>query len=114
MFQVVRAVILVGIGMLIFRAENLRAAGRMFLSLFNREAWHSAGFFWDVGMDPYEYLVILLGVLIVLYVGIKNERKDYCKRPDRFPKDRDTYGNLYGRRGSGDPAGSLWTGIWSC
>lgn len=74
-FQVVRTCILVGIGMLIFRAENLRAAGRMFLSLFNREAWHSAGFFWDVGMDPYEYLVILLGVLIVLYVGIKNERK---------------------------------------
>ena len=74
-FQVVRTCILVGIGMLIFRAENLRAAGKMFLSLFDKEAWRSVGFFWDVGMNPYEYLVILIGVLIVLYVGIQNERK---------------------------------------
>ena len=47
----------------------------MFLSLFDKEAWRSVGFFWDVGMNPYEYLVILIGVLIVLYVGIQNERK---------------------------------------
>lgn len=73
-FQIIRTCIFVGFGMLIFRADHLRAAGEMFLSLFDRTQWHGLSFFWDVGMNPYEYLVILFGTVILLFVDIQNAR----------------------------------------
>lgn len=73
-FQVVRTCVFVGFGMLIFRARDLRAAGHMFLSLFDRTKWGAVDFFWDIGLSPYDYFVALCGVILVLVVGILNER----------------------------------------
>lgn len=75
-FQIVRTFVLVNIGMLIFRADSLRAAAEMAVS-----AVHNAGVrdFWNgtllsLKLDGYDYLILAVGIAIVLAVEILQEK----------------------------------------
>lgn len=75
-FQMIRTFLLVNVGMLIFRAVNLHAALNMLTSAF---AGFSLASFTDgtllhLGLDVYDYGVLLAGVLIMVIVGVLKER----------------------------------------
>lgn len=76
LFQIVRTTLIVGVGMLIFRAPNLGTAGSMFVSAF-RDFRLSAlldGSLFALGLDRHEFLVILLGVIVLFAVGLMQEK----------------------------------------
>lgn len=76
-FAVLRTVVIVNIGMLIFRADNLKTAVKMFASMFKNIDFsvilpgHKNGF----GLSLYDYAVILIGFILLVAVGILKERK---------------------------------------
>jgi hypothetical protein len=87
-FQVFRTFIIVNIGMLIFRAKTLRDAINMFKSIFidfkfsNMLPGHHLG----VRMDWADYLIVVLGVLIIFIVGVLGEKGiDIRQRIARLP-----------------------------
>lgn len=73
LFQILRTVVIVHIGMLIFRADSLTIAFKMFISCFQN-------FHFDItplaylGLDVLDIIVVLVGVLIVFIVGIFKEK----------------------------------------
>lgn len=75
-FQIVRTVFVVNIGMLIFRADSLEQAVSMFTSIFTKIALSPAkmsagsGF----GIDVYDYIIVIIGVLIVFAVSFMQEK----------------------------------------
>lgn len=73
-FQIIRTVVFVNFGMLIFNAENLKAAGRMFLSLFQKEQWSSFGFLQDISLNSYDYLLLVICAALVILVDIRKEK----------------------------------------
>ena len=75
-FSVLRTFVIVNIGMLIFRADTLKIALSMFISLFKNIDFsvlipgHGNGF----GLSIYDYAVILIGFILLLAVGIVKEK----------------------------------------
>lgn len=74
--QLLRTLILVNIGMLIFRAPQLNNAWSMLTSIFTgfRPSSLFDGSLLKLGMDMQDYGVIIAGALIMLIVGILQEK----------------------------------------
>ena len=68
---VVRTFILVNIGMFLFRAADLRTFGGMFLSIFGP----AKGNWLALGLDIYDLAVLAAGTVILLAVGLMQEKK---------------------------------------
>lgn len=74
LFQVLRTFLLVNIGMLIFRARNLRAAAHMFLSVFRPSATFTNGALLRLGFTWKDLAVLAAGALVLLLVGCLQEK----------------------------------------
>lgn len=74
--QIIRTILIVLVGMLIFRAHRLKTAFSMFISIFNMNNINmlSNGKIFNLGTDAKDFVVILVGVLIMLIVGILQEK----------------------------------------
>lgn len=75
-WQLLRTIILVNIGMLIFRAPQLNTAWSMLASIFTgfKPSVIVDGSLLKLGMDMQDYAVIIFGSLIMLIVGILQEK----------------------------------------
>ncbi|MBR7061346.1 MAG: hypothetical protein IKI34_06410 [Eubacterium sp.] len=87
-FSVLRTVVIVNIGMLIFRADDLKTAFLMFKSMFRNIDFsvlligHKNGF----GLNIYDWAVIVIGFFIILSVGIIKEKGcDITEKIYRLP-----------------------------
>ena len=74
-FQILRTVLIVNFGMLIFRADDLKTAISMFKGIFTRFSISqllagSNGF----GLSKYDYAAIVVGFVIMVVVGIVQEK----------------------------------------
>ena len=88
LFATLRTFVIVNIGMLIFRADDLRAALSMFASMFRKSnLWVLIpGGENSIEISVYDYAVILVGFIAVLIVGILRERKvDIIDRIYKLP-----------------------------
>ena len=76
-FAVLRTVIIVNIGMLIFRAEDLKIAVSMFISMFRHgdASVLIPGGENSIDINLYDYALIIIGFFVILLVGILKERK---------------------------------------
>ena len=76
LFRIIRTVCVVNFGMLIFRAEDLKTAFMMFLSIFNRVTLSSLmpGNHNGFNLSLYDYAVIIIGFFVLLAVGIIKEK----------------------------------------
>lgn len=87
-FAVLRTVIIVNIGMLIFRAENLKATVSMFASMFRNGDCSVLipGGENSIDINLYDYAVIIIGFIAILLVGILKEKKvDIIERIYKLP-----------------------------
>ncbi len=75
-FQIFRTFLLVNIGMLIFRAPGLRTAFRMLTSVFSEFSLQAFtdGSLLQLGLDLYDYAVLLGGVVLLVAVGLLQEK----------------------------------------
>lgn len=76
LIQMLRTTVVVCIGELFFRANGLKAGLSMFKKImteFNFETVKNGALF-DLGMDGYDYLVIIFALLLILVVGIIQEK----------------------------------------
>lgn len=75
-FQICRTFLLVCLGELFFRANGLRAglamAGRIFTNFTLDSLWN--GTLFTFGMDPQDYGIVVVTLLLVLLVGILQEK----------------------------------------
>lgn len=75
-FQILRTFVLVNIGMLIFRADTLRTAGQMFLSIFRGTG--PATLFGmgltHAGLNPKDMVVLAAGTAMLVVVGLLQEK----------------------------------------
>lgn len=76
LFQIFRTFILVNIGMMIFRADNMKIAFSMFASLFKPFSSSQSffGFLSSHGLPPEHALIIVIGAVIVFVVGFFQEK----------------------------------------
>ncbi|MFR5876189.1 MAG: MBOAT family O-acyltransferase [Eubacterium sp.] len=87
-FQMIRTFIIVNIGMLIFRADDLKQAWSMFISIFEDISITAVmpgqknGF----GLDIKDYIIIIAGVIIVFTVSLLAEKGiDLRKKISKLP-----------------------------
>ena len=75
-FQMLRTALLVAVGEMIYRAEGLEACTGMLAQLFGHFEFTAlnAEFLSTVCLDVQDLVVVLITLLIVLFVGIVNER----------------------------------------
>lgn len=76
LWQMLRTTGFVFIGMMIFRSHSLHDAMKMFNSIFT---WKSIGTLFDgtlfkIGCVPQDFIILAIGVLIILVVGILQEK----------------------------------------
>lgn len=69
-FQNIRTVVIVCIGMLIFRADNLKIAGTMFASIFKVTSGKAS----TIGLNKYDYAIIAIGVIALIAVAVIEEK----------------------------------------
>ena len=74
--QVVRTFIFVNIGMLMFRADDLKIFGQMFISMFRNLSWDPIryGELFDVRIGMSGFLLLLFGAIVLLLVGLYQEQ----------------------------------------
>ena len=75
-FQMLRTFVIVNIGMLIFRADDLKTALRMFVSIFTDINIRAMlpGAHNGLGLDLNDYIIIVLGTAVVFAVGVIQEK----------------------------------------
>jgi len=75
-FQVIRTFIIVNIGMLIFRADNLSIAAKMLKSIFSGFTFRTFadGSLLTLGIDKFDMLVLAFGALAIFIVGLLQEK----------------------------------------
>lgn len=73
LFQILRTVVIVNIGMMIFRADTLSAAGHMFMSCFQNFQF-DLSIIGQLGLDLADVYAILIGTFVVFIVGIIKEK----------------------------------------
>lgn len=75
-FQIARTFLLVNLGMLLFRAHTFSAWPKMIASIFT--GWSLTplrdGSVFKLGMDPLDFGLLILGVIILLIVGLLQEK----------------------------------------
>lgn len=76
LFQMLRTFVIVNGGMLVFRANGLRKAIEMFVSIFTDFSFEvlRVGSKNGLGLDLKDYAIVLIGVVIIFIVGLLNER----------------------------------------
>lgn len=76
LWQTLRTTCFVLIGMLIFRAHSLQDAWNMFISIFNFKSIGALidGTLFHIGCIPQDFIVLLIGTVIMLIVGILQEK----------------------------------------
>ena len=76
LWQMVRTTGFVLIGMLIFRAEQLKDAFTMFTNIFTTKNLEMVlnGKLYNIGFKPADFVVVLIGLLILFVVGILQEK----------------------------------------
>lgn len=72
-FQIFRTILIVNIGMLIFRADNLSSAYHMFISCFQNFSL-DIGQLAHLGLSVPDILMVIIGVVVVLIVGLIREK----------------------------------------
>ena len=74
--KTVRTIMLVVIGMLMFRATSMKAFYAMFGSIFKGFSFEPIinGAIFKLGTDAHDYLIIAVGVVVMLIVGLLKER----------------------------------------
>lgn len=72
-FQVMRTIILVNIGMLIFRADTLKSAFDMFVSCFKDFSFNLQEIF-HLGLSSKDISIVVIGVIVVWIVGLIKEK----------------------------------------
>ncbi len=87
-FKMLRTFVIVNFGMLIFRADSLAQAGRMFVSIFSNPNFtvlipgHGGKF----GLDLFDYAIIIIGAAVVFAVSLKREKgTDVAERISGLP-----------------------------
>lgn len=86
-FQMLRTFVIVNIGMLVFRANGLRAAFSMFVSIFTDFSFSviRPGSKNGLGLDLKDYAVVIIGTIIVFAVGVLKEKNiDIRQRISEF------------------------------
>ena len=73
LFQILRTVVIVNIGMLIFRADNLSIAFHMFKSCFQNFSFDIRPLA-HLGLSVHDIVIILIGVVVVFIVGLIKEK----------------------------------------
>jgi len=75
-FQIVRTFIIVNIGMLIFRADDLIVAAKMLISTFSGFTFATLanGSLLTLGIDKLDMQVIMFGALVIFIVGLLQEK----------------------------------------
>lgn len=76
LFQILRTCVLVVIGELFFRAEGLKAGMAMFSRMVTdfRFSTLSVQLLKDLGIDPYDFLIVGVTLVIVFVISLLNER----------------------------------------
>jgi D-alanyl-lipoteichoic acid acyltransferase DltB (MBOAT superfamily) len=79
--QMVRTFIFVNIGMMIFRADNLKIFGHMFVSMFKGFSLDaiSYGDLFDVRLDVHDFVLLLFGALLLLVIGLYKEQGHHIR-----------------------------------
>ena len=72
-FQVLRTVLIVNIGMLIFRADTLSSAFHMFISCFDNFNF-DISVLAHLGLSVNDIMVVLIGTIVVFIVGLFKEK----------------------------------------
>lgn len=72
-FQILRTVFIVNIGMLIFRADNLSIAFDMFISCFRNISFQIHPLT-HLGLSSLDMLIVILGIIVVFIVGVMKEK----------------------------------------
>ncbi len=75
-FQMLRTFAIVNVGMLIFRADTLKQAASMAVSIFANPNLRAMlpGAHNGLGLDKNDYLILVLGTLVVFIVGLIQEK----------------------------------------
>lgn len=75
-FQMLRTFVIVNIGMLIFRADTLKQAFSMLISVFSNPNIKAMlpGAHNNLGLDITDYALLLLGVIVLFAVGVVQEK----------------------------------------
>lgn len=76
LMQMVRTTVFVIIGMLLFRSSDLESFWRMFTGIFTRTNLEmiSNGKLFAIGLTQSDFIIIIIGVLIMFVVGLLQER----------------------------------------
>ena len=79
--QVVRTFCFVNIGMLMFRADNLKVFGEMFVSMFKNISFDAIkyGNLFEVRIDVYDFVLLLFGAVVLLLVGLYKEQGHHIR-----------------------------------
>lgn len=73
-FQIIKTSILVFIGELFFRAESVSQGLNMLKRMFTKLFVLSKNEFYRFGLDMYDVILIIIGLLVVLFISILKER----------------------------------------
>lgn len=76
LFQMIRTFIIVNFGMLIFRADSLKTVGNAVKVIFTNPNFQtlSVGSKNGLGLDILDYIILILGTILILIVGIVQEK----------------------------------------
>ncbi len=76
-FQMLRTFVIVNFGMLIFRADRLKDVFTMFISIFTKFDLSviMPGSHNGLGLDVHDYFITIVGVILVIVVGILQEKQ---------------------------------------
>jgi len=74
LFRILRTFVLVNIGMLIFRADNLTAAGTMLRSVFRPGTASAAHVLRTQGLPPEQAVIVAVGAAVVFAVSLCREK----------------------------------------
>ena len=79
--QIVRTFIFVNIGMLMFRADDLKIFGQMLVSMFHNFTFSvlTSGDLFEVKLDVYDFLLLAFGALVLLLVGLYQEKGHHIR-----------------------------------
>jgi D-alanyl-lipoteichoic acid acyltransferase DltB (MBOAT superfamily) len=81
LLQLVRTFIFVNIGMMIFRADNLKIFGQMFISMFKDFSFEAVkyGGLFEVGCDAKDFALLIFGALVMFVVGLYKEKGHHIR-----------------------------------
>lgn len=79
--QTIRTFLFVNVGMLMFRADTLKAFGHMFVSMFSGWSFETIRLLemFDVRIDIYDMVVLIFGALLLFVIGLYKEKGHHIR-----------------------------------